>query len=118
MKRFVILAAAIAGMVQICSAAPACAAGTLSSYVSLGSAGCIVGTDTLFNFQVLPGTAGATAISPLSVLLSPLSGPSIVGLTSIANVTSSAGSVQESLFTYQLTGGSYVGSTIILSNSS
>ncbi|HMF75295.1 MAG TPA: hypothetical protein VK604_06495, partial [Bryobacteraceae bacterium] len=35
----------------------------------------------------------------------------------IANVTSSAGSVQESLFTYQLTGGSYIGSTIILSNS-
>ncbi len=118
MMKLVVVLGALAGFVQICSAAPACASGTLTSYVGLGAGGCTIGTSTLFNFQVLPGTAGATEILPGGVLISPLSGPSSVGLTTLTSVTSSAGQILESLFTYRISGSSYVASMITLSNSS
>ena len=118
MKQCLVLVTALVGISQICAAAAACGSGTLGSYVSLGSSGCMVGSDTLFNFQVLPGTAGASEISPLNVTLAPFAGSSSVGLSAATNVTSAAGVVQEFLFTYQLSGSLFSGSTITLSNSS
>ena len=53
-----------------------------------------------------------------AVLLSPVGDVYNPGLTTFVNATSVAGAVQEALFTYQISGSSYVGSSATLSNSS
>jgi hypothetical protein len=118
MKKLVILTAALAGLTQLCSAAPVCGSASLSSYIGLGSSGCMIGTNTLSDFQLISGTTGATEISPLNVLLTPLGGSSGPSLVTTVNVTAASGSILESLFTFRVAGNSYVGSSITLSGGS
>ena len=74
MKQIAFIASAILSIAGVCSAAP-CATGTLSSYVALGAAGCSIGTNTLYDFQILSGgTTGATAIAAASISVSAMGG--------------------------------------------
>ncbi len=117
MKRIIFLSAVFAAVAQL-SPAATCVNGTLGSYIGLGASGCTVGSSTVSDFQMLVGTTGATEISASSVFLSPLISSSKPGITTSVNVTSPTGSIQESLFTYQISGATYIGSTITLSKSS
>lgn len=116
MGKFAFLAVA-AWLPCLCSAAP-CVSGTLSSYIGLGGAGCTIGTNTLFDFRMLPGTAGGSEIAALNVLLAPLGGAFDPGLVTTVSATAMSGSVLETLFTYKITGGFYTSSSIALANSS
>ncbi len=118
MKRLVSLAAVVVCAGAICSAEPACVSGTLSSYLALGSSGCLIGSNTLFDFVTVGGTTGATAILPSGISLSPFGGTLDPGLNTTINVTANAGSILEALFTYKISGNSYVGSSITLASSS
>jgi len=100
-----------------CSAAP-CGTGSLASYVALGSGGCTIGANTLYDFQTLSGIAGATPISSAAVTLSPLGGNYNLGLSAMVNVTANTGTLLETLFTYKIAGNFYVGDAITLANSS
>ena len=117
MKQFLFLAVIVTAFSQISSAAP-CASGSLSTYIGLGAAGCTIGTNTVFDFQSLSGTAGATPIAATDVTITPFSGSYSLGLTAATSKTATAGMQLESLFTYQLTGSSYSGSSTTLANSS
>ncbi len=117
MRKIVILGVAIAALAQISSAAT-CTSGTLAGYIGLGSSGCTIGSDTLSSFQLLAGTTGATEIAAANVLLSPTGASANPGLITSVNVVSMTGSVQETLFTYQLSGSSYNSAAISLSNAS
>ena len=117
MKNIFILAGLIAVMPQL-SPAASCGSGTLSSYVGLGASGCTLGSETLSGFQVLAGTAGASEIAASNVLLSPVLSATSPGLTTTVSVMSAANTVQESLFTYQISGGPLTSAFITLSNAS
>jgi len=117
LKHFLLLAAMAVLSSRLCSAAP-CASGSLSSYVALGTGGCTLGGNTLFNFQILSGTAGATPIAPGDVTIAPLGGTFDPGIDVSLTQTAASGTLLESLFTYQIAGNSFVGSSLTLANSS
>ncbi|MBV8866678.1 MAG: hypothetical protein JO210_14895 [Acidobacteriaceae bacterium] len=114
MNRLISLTCAILSFVGLCSAGTVCTGGSLASYISLGSGGCAIGTNTLFNFTVLSGTTLATPIAPGDITISPFS----LGLTAATTVTASTGNLLEALFTYQIAGNPYVSSSITLADSS
>lgn len=95
-----------------------CAAGTLASYIALGSTGCRVGVNQFFDFATVPGTAGASEISTNSVSLAPLGGSSNPGLSVIIRASASANTLLETIFTYRAAGGEYSSDNIALNNSS
>jgi hypothetical protein len=101
------------------SFAASCVSGTLASYISLGSTGCTIGTNTLSNF-VIPDdtTTGATEIDPSTILISATGGSFNPTLAATTSVAASAGMLLEALFTYQLRGNLYTSENISLSNSS
>jgi hypothetical protein len=115
-KQFLSLASLILAIASVSSAAP-CGAGSLASYIALGSSGCTVGVNTLFDFRALSGIAGATPISSGSVTLTPLGGDFDPGLSATVNITANAGALLETLFTYKITGNPYVSDSISLTNS-
>ncbi len=117
MKQFLFLTLLTFAAAFGCSAAP-CGSGSLASYIALGSGGCTVGNNTLFDFRSLSGIAGATAIAPTTVALAPLGGTFDPGLSATVNVTASSGVLLEALFTYEIAGGTYVSDSIALTNSS
>jgi hypothetical protein len=53
------------------SAAPICVVGTLVDYISLGSAGCALGSATLSDFSAAASPAGGTLIAPASITVTP-----------------------------------------------
>jgi len=118
LNKILVLTALSVALTGLCPGASVCVSGSLSSYLALGSDGCTIGPDTLFDFRVLPGTTGASEIAPTAALLAPSGGAPNVNLTTSVNVTSASGSIQELLFTYKLSGESYIASAISLSNSS
>ncbi|MFL6447090.1 MAG: hypothetical protein ACJ746_05305 [Bryobacteraceae bacterium] len=117
MKVGLMAAVAASLSVTLCSGAP-CVSGSLSSYIALAGGGCTIGTNSLFNFQVVSGTTGGTEIAAVNVLLSPLGGAVDPGLNTSVNGTATSGSVLETLFTYQISGNAYTSAAITLSNSS
>ena len=114
MRQFILLASAALWLSALSVGAP-CTTGTLSSYIALGSAGCTIGTNNLFDFRTLNVTSGATAISTTSVSLTPLGGTLDPGLTAAVSVSASSGNLLETLFTYKISGNSYLSSSITLS---
>lgn len=118
MRKLWILAAAIIGASQLTFASPACASDSLSGYIALGAGGCTTGTDVLSDFSVLSGITGVTPIAPASISLSPFGSAAAPGLATSLNVSASAGTVLEALFTYRISGNSYADSAIALSHSS
>jgi hypothetical protein len=118
MKQIVFIASAMLSIAGLCSAAP-CANGTLSSYVALGATGCSIGTNTLYDFQILSGgTAGATAIAPASISVSAMGGNYSPALTFTTNQTATAPSLLEAFFTYRVSGNGYAGSMNSIGGSS
>lgn len=117
MRRLFYVTAAIL-MSAFCSAASTCTNGTLADYIALGSGGCTIGVDTISNFQVASGIAGATPISPFDISISASGSGLNLSLTVSVDQTAAANSELEALFSYQLSGGSFVGESSTLSGAS
>jgi hypothetical protein len=117
LKKLFLLPIAFFAVVQFTSAAT-CTSGSLASYIALGATGCEIGSDTLSNFQIIPGITGATAI-PGSTLNIAISGGSLSPTLSFAtSQTANTGSLLEAIFTYDISGPSYNSASIALTNSS
>lgn len=99
------------------ASAATCGDGFLSSYIALGSAGCTIGNNTLFDFQALSGTGGSTEIAPAAIAIAPVGGTFNPGITVTVSETAAAGDSFEAMFTYRVSGLSYAGSSITLSGS-
>ncbi len=106
----------LAGLVSQ-SPAATCTAGSLASYIALGSAGCTVGNNTLANFMIVPGSNGATAISPTAIGITPLGGSLDPGISTTVQ-QSAAGNIFEAIFSYRISGSRYQSETYTLSGSS
>jgi hypothetical protein len=118
MKRLLLLVSSLLGAV-LASQAATCTSGSLATYIALGSGGCTIGNNTLFNFRALTGTAGNMEIAPSAVTIGPLGGSFNPGLTISVQVTSSPpfGS-KELMFNYDVKGTTYVGEAMTLSGAS
>jgi hypothetical protein len=117
MRQTIYLVPALVVMAGIGFGAP-CTNGTLATYIGLGSGGCTIGTNTLYDFQTVSGTAGATEIATKNVSIAPLGGNFNPGFTASVNQTAGAGNELEAIFTYRIGGGPYVGDSISLGGSS
>jgi hypothetical protein len=67
-------------------AAAPCNPGTLASYIALGSAGCTIGGDTFFDFQLIiaTGTNGATPVPASAINMEGLGPPGTLGASTAA----------------------------------
>lgn len=117
MKRALCLVA-LCFVVTRFSHAASCASGSLATYISLGSAGCTIGGNTYFNFQDLAGSFGATQLDPSAVNITPSGGNYNPAITAVVNVSATAPNAYETMFTYSVTGLTYVSETMTLSGSS
>jgi hypothetical protein len=117
MKRYLILISAVMATAGLSSAGP-CGNGSLASYIALGAGGCTIGSNTLFGFQTVSGTAGATPIATSALAITPFGGATSFGFTAALTQTAGANSLLETIFTYQISGNSYTGSSIALAGSS
>ena len=117
MKGLLTIVAVIVSAAGLASAAP-CTNGTLASYIAIGAGGCTIGGNTLFGFEVVSGMAGATAIATSALAIAPFGGDTSFGFTATTTQTAGAGSLLESIFTYKISGNSYLGTSITLSGSS
>jgi len=100
------------------SGASACMDATLASYIGLGAGGCTIGTNTLDAFQIVSGTAGATEISPADVAIHPSGGELDPELTVSVDRAAAANTLVELIFSYQIAGNQFSGSSITVSGSS
>jgi MYXO-CTERM domain-containing protein len=116
-RNLLIGCAALFSVAQLC-AASTCTSGTLASYLSLGSSGCTIGGETLYNFSILSGQTGATELSAASITITPSGGVYSPTLTFTTSQSASTNALLESFFTYDLSGASLVSSAITLSGSS
>ncbi len=117
MKRVFALAIFCTAVAPLTSAA-SCVSGSLTSYIALGAGGCTIGGNTLFNFRDLSGSAGAAQINSASVSITPLTGTYTPGISASVNLAASAGTIYETMFTYSITGATYVSEVITLSGAS
>ncbi len=117
MKGFLTIVSVVMAAAALGSAAP-CVNGSLASYIALGPGGCTIGSDTLFGFQTVDGIVGATVVGTTNLAIAPFGGATSFGFTATTSQTAGAGSLIESIFTYQISGNSYIGSSIALSGSS
>jgi hypothetical protein len=117
MKGLLIMISVVMTAAGLSSAAP-CGNGSLASYIGLGAGGCTIGSNTLFGFQTVSGTAGATAIATSALAITPFGGTTSFGFTAATTQTAGANSLLETIFTYRISGNSYTGSSIALVGSS
>ena len=117
MGKLLYLLCAIPLLPVLCSAAT-CTDGSLASYIGLGSAGCTIGANTLYDFHTVSGISGATPISTADVSLTPLGGNFDPGISASFSTVAGANTQLELLFTYQIAGTSYIGDSITLTGSS
>lgn len=118
MRRFLCLVSMTIVVSALCSAAPTCTNGTLASYIGLGSGGCTIGANTLYDFQTVSGTAGATEIPTKDVAIAPLGGSLNPGFTATVVQSASTNTELETIFTYRISGSPYVSDSITLAGSS
>ncbi|MGD0302033.1 MAG: hypothetical protein ABSE86_33555 [Bryobacteraceae bacterium] len=116
--RLAVMLAFCAGCLTLDVQADPCVAGSLASYVSLGTTGCTIGTNVVSSFSVLTGFTGATELSPGTVSITPLGGSSDPELEFTVNDSVDASPALETIFTYRIAGNPYTQSEINLSNSS
>lgn len=117
MKRALCLVALSFGLVNL-SAAASCSNGSLAQYIALGSTGCSVGGNIYSNFADLNGSFGATQIPAMDVMVAPSGGKFNPSLTFTVKVTSSLGTINETMFNYSVKGTAYASEVVTLSNSS
>ncbi len=116
MKYLLLLAFGFAGL-NVASAS-SCASGTLASYISLGAAGCTIGSNTLASFLALSGSTGGTPINTSSVMVTPTGGSFNPGFIFTVSQTASTNQTFESMFTYNISGPAYLADVINISGSS
>lgn len=117
--KFVLLAIAGTVLLRVASANSLCSTESLASYIALGSAGCAVGSDTFASFTIItPGTAGASAIDPSVVTVTPSGGTTNPTLTFATSLTAQTGQLLEAFFNYTVAYASFTSDTLNLSNSS
>lgn len=114
MKLLLTLVATFAATAQIGWGASICAAGTLTNYIALGTGGCTIGIDTVSNFQTLSGITGSTAISLNTIQVTPSGGSTNPTLT--FSTTAQTAGLLEAIFSYRISGNSFTGSLVTLSN--
>ena len=85
-------------------AAP-CAPGTLQDYIDLSTTGCTIAAVTFSDFTQLSPPAGATAISPAAITVTPLVDPSNPGLLLTLDVVVTAAEFLDAFFGFQVAGG-------------
>jgi hypothetical protein len=117
MRQLLFLISTTIVLSSLCSGST-CTNGSLASYIALGSGGCTIGTNTLFDFHTLTGISGATPIAPGDVSISPSGGDFSPGFTASVSQTAAANTQLELIFTYEISGSSYAGDSITLSGSS
>ena len=117
MKRLLIMISAVMAAAGLSSAA-SCGNGSLASYIALGASGCTIGTNTLFGFQTVSGTTGATAVATSALAITPFGSTTSFGFSAGTTQTAAANVLLESIFTYRVSGNSYTGSSIALAGSS
>jgi hypothetical protein len=117
MKQILLLAIAAVSVARL-GIAVTCGTGSLSGYVALGATGCTIGGDTLYNFQILPGS-GLTELGGGSVTITPMGGVYTPGLTLSINQSATMGNAIETMFTYDISGPVlYTGISSVLGGSS
>jgi hypothetical protein len=116
LKRLLILAFGLAGL-NVASASP-CAIGTLASYISLGTTGCSIGSNTAASFAALGGSFGGTPISAGSVMVTPSGGSFNPEFIFTLSQTAMTNQTFESMFTYIISGPAYLAEVISISGSS
>jgi hypothetical protein len=117
MKQVLLLALATFSFARL-GVAASCSNASLAAYVSLGTGGCTIGGNTLSDFTILSGIAGATPILPSAITIMPTGSSFNPGLTISMTQTANTGSLLEIIFTYQIAGLKYAGSSLLLSGSS
>jgi hypothetical protein len=114
----VLLVLAILIPIQAAFGGPICTSGTLAGYEALGAGGCSIGAVTVASFGAVSGSAGATAIDPTVVAITPGGGTTNPELTFSVDLTATTPSLLEAIFTYAISGPAFTMDTITLSNSS
>lgn len=118
MRQLLYLTSATIVLSALCSATSTCTDGTLATYIGLGSGGCTIGANTLYDFETVSGTSGATPIATADVSIAPLGGNFNPGITASVDAQAGANTQLEVIFTYRVSGTSYVGDSITLAGSS
>ncbi len=118
MRHLVLMSVAVLGFSYAASASTMCVSGTLASYEALGSAGCMIGNNTLSSFQTLAGLSGGTAIDPTTLTVTPLGGDTDPGIMVSGTVMASSGAVYEAIFNYSIAGDVYNGETSTVAGTS
>lgn len=118
MKQFMFLVAAVAGIAQLGSAAPMCTTGSFTSYVALGTGGCMIGGDTFSGFQTVGGIYGATAIAPGSITVTPSGTTANPMIAFSTNASVGAGMLAEAIFNYTFLSTGFTNDTVTLSKTS
>ncbi len=106
MRQTLVLIAVLVWTVAPGAAAPACAPGTLASYIALGSGGCTAGQVTFANFAyTAKSSGGAPQISAEQIQVTPMIQiPATGGFTFSAKWSVTSGETQESIIKYTVTG--------------
>jgi hypothetical protein len=115
--KFVLSAFCLVMPLAFQSAAATCTAGSLASYIGLGSVGCTIGSNTLTNFAIDSGLNNGRAISPSAVNITPLGGSLDPGINTTVSQSAQA-NIFEAIFTYQISGSQYQRETYTLSGAS
>lgn len=118
MKLAAVLCALSTGYVSLARGEPICVSGTMASYVALGTAGCALGSGVLSGFDALPGINLALPIAPSGIIITPVTSANSFGLMFSLSADASGGSILEALFTYSISGGVAIGSSISASGTS
>jgi hypothetical protein len=115
-KQVLLFALAAVSVTRV-GVAASCKPGDLTSYVTLGAGGCTIGNNTLSDFKLLAGTAGATEIASGLVNIKPSGGNYNPSLALSVTETAATGAFLETMFTYEISGQSYIGTSALLSGS-
>jgi hypothetical protein len=116
-KQVLLFALAAVSVTRV-GVAASCKPGDLTSYVTLGAVGCTIGNNKLSDFKLLGGTAGATEIAAGLVNITPSGGNFNPSLALSVTETAPVGALLETMFTYDISGQSYIGTSALLSGSS
>ena len=98
--------------------ASVCSPGTLTDYLSLGSAGCTIGTTGFGNFETLSIPNAATQIDPNLVQVTPGGGPTTPTLLFTFNMSASAGEFFDLNFGFDVTDNFLVGANATMTGTS
>jgi hypothetical protein len=112
MLRLLLAGALVVGLPTVAAAGP-CGAGSLASYIGLGSVGCSIGGTTLSGFSSAASLAGGTEIDPSAIMVTPSGGGGAFALDFAMNESTGLG-VLGVLITYSVLGPGFDTATLDL----